>query len=268
MNKSLLQTAAVALILLILPTSVSMRAEAVVTIDPSIRYGTWQGWGTSLGNIAGVVGKSGWRLSRAVPQRLYDERVRSRSGTGTEYRALQYRRRGEPALSGPEQRVSFVSGRRPRLRTVARRLGLERGCEPALGLEIGHPAWREPARSLLQLAAVVADRQRECRRRPQCLGQPAARRRHRLCGLSDPGGSVFSRKLGVTFRDIEPLNEPAASWWYFGGNGNKQEGCHMDPVHQNALVKAVIASLARRGMAYAPTTASDETAVSAADSTF
>ena len=56
MNKSLLQTAAVALILLILPTSVSMRAEAVVTIDPSIRYGTWQGWGTSLAWWAKVVG--------------------------------------------------------------------------------------------------------------------------------------------------------------------------------------------------------------------
>ena len=56
MNKSLLQTAAVALILLILPTSASMRAEAVVTIDPSIRYGTWQGWGTSLAWWAKVVG--------------------------------------------------------------------------------------------------------------------------------------------------------------------------------------------------------------------
>jgi O-glycosyl hydrolase len=50
---------------------------------------------------------------------------------------------------------------------------------------------------------------------------------------------------GVTFDSITPLNEPASSWWTFGGH---QEGCHIDAVQQERLIKLLSTELDRRGL--------------------
>jgi O-glycosyl hydrolase len=55
----------------------------------------------------------------------------------------------------------------------------------------------------------------------------------------------LSRLDGVTFDSITPLNEPSSSWWTFGGH---QEGCHIDAVQQERLIKLLSAELDRRGL--------------------
>ncbi len=60
--------------------------------------------------------------------------------------------------------------------------------------------------------------------------------------------------FGITFRTLEPLNEPNASWWTANGG---QEGCHFSPSNQQAIIEAVAQSLAAKGL--------DETSVSASD---
>ncbi|HSS38754.1 MAG TPA: glycoside hydrolase, partial [Polyangia bacterium] len=60
---------------------------------------------------------------------------------------------------------------------------------------------------------------------------------------------------GITFRTLEPLNEPNASWWTANGS---QEGCHFSPNNQQQIVKAVGASLTAKGLTGTTVSASDE----------
>src|SRR6478736_4564166 len=61
--------------------------------------------------------------------------------------------------------------------------------------------------------------------------------------------------FGVTFRTLEPLNEPNASWWKASGG---QEGCHFSPANQQTLIKAVSAALQSNGVTTTQVSASDE----------
>jgi len=61
--------------------------------------------------------------------------------------------------------------------------------------------------------------------------------------------------FGVTFRTLEPLNEPNASWWKASGG---QEGCHFSPANQQTLIKAVSAALQSNGVTGVQVSASDE----------
>lgn len=61
--------------------------------------------------------------------------------------------------------------------------------------------------------------------------------------------------LGITFRTLEPLNEPNADWWKANGG---QEGCHFGASSQQKIIKAVAASLASKGLTGTQVSASDE----------
>ncbi|WP_366294109.1 glycoside hydrolase [Paenibacillus sp. AN1007] len=59
---------------------------------------------------------------------------------------------------------------------------------------------------------------------------------------------------GITFRTLNPLNEPSANWWK---KGNMQEGSHFNTEQQAAMIKKTAASLRSKGL--------DGTVISAAD---
>jgi O-glycosyl hydrolase len=61
--------------------------------------------------------------------------------------------------------------------------------------------------------------------------------------------------FGITFRTLEPLNEPNANWWTANGS---QEGCHFGASNQQQIIKAVGASLAAKGLTATTVGASDE----------
>jgi len=63
---------------------------------------------------------------------------------------------------------------------------------------------------------------------------------------------------GITFRTLEPLNEPNANWWKANGG---QEGCHFSPASQQQLVKAVSAALSAKGLSETTVSASDENSI-------
>ncbi|HET9932690.1 MAG TPA: glycoside hydrolase [Polyangiaceae bacterium] len=65
----------------------------------------------------------------------------------------------------------------------------------------------------------------------------------------------YHDELGVTFRTLEPLNEPNANWWKSNGG---QEGCHFGPSNQQRIIKAVGAALASKGLTGTTVSASDE----------
>jgi O-glycosyl hydrolase len=61
--------------------------------------------------------------------------------------------------------------------------------------------------------------------------------------------------LGISFRTLEPLNEPNADWWKANGG---QEGCHFGASSQQKIIKAVAASLSSKGLSGTQVSASDE----------
>jgi len=65
----------------------------------------------------------------------------------------------------------------------------------------------------------------------------------------------YQEAFGVTFRTLEPLNEPNASWWKANGG---QEGCHFSPSNQQTIIKAVSAALLANGVTGVQVSASDE----------
>jgi O-glycosyl hydrolase len=63
---------------------------------------------------------------------------------------------------------------------------------------------------------------------------------------------------GITFRTVEPLNEPNASWWKANGG---QEGCHFSPSNQQTIIQAVGAALTAKGLTDTTVSASDENSI-------
>jgi O-glycosyl hydrolase len=68
----------------------------------------------------------------------------------------------------------------------------------------------------------------------------------------------FHDSLGITFRTVEPLNEPNATWWIANGG---QEGCHFSPANQQTIIKAVGAALVANGVTGTQVSASDENSI-------
>jgi O-glycosyl hydrolase len=63
---------------------------------------------------------------------------------------------------------------------------------------------------------------------------------------------------GITFRTLEALNEPNASWWKANGG---QEGCHFSPSNQQTIIQAVAAKLSAKGLTDTTVSASDENSI-------
>jgi len=68
----------------------------------------------------------------------------------------------------------------------------------------------------------------------------------------------FRDSFGISFRTLEPLNEPNATWWTANGS---QEGCRFDAASQQTLIKAVGAALVAAGVTGTRVSASDENSI-------
>lgn len=65
----------------------------------------------------------------------------------------------------------------------------------------------------------------------------------------------YRDELGITFRTLEPMNEPNANWWKAEGG---QEGCHFSAANQQQIIKAVSSALTAKGLGDTKVSASDE----------
>jgi O-glycosyl hydrolase len=68
----------------------------------------------------------------------------------------------------------------------------------------------------------------------------------------------FHDSWGITFRTLEPLNEPNASWWPANGS---PVGCHFSPSNQQTIIKAVGAKLTSKALTGTTVSASDENSI-------
>ncbi|HBF33807.1 TPA: beta-1,6-galactanase, partial [Candidatus Sumerlaeota bacterium] len=62
-------------------------------------------------------------------------------------------------------------------------------------------------------------------------------------------------KWGITFTTVEPINEPLLGCWYSNG---KQEGCHVRSEAQGSIIQVLRTEMDKRGLKDMPISASDE----------
>lgn len=65
----------------------------------------------------------------------------------------------------------------------------------------------------------------------------------------------YRDEYGITFRTLEPLNEPYANWWRADGS---QEGCHFGPSSQERIIQELAQQLVDKGLDSTVISASDE----------
>lgn len=263
MDKRFVQVGAVALLLLTAVTAPKSEAEAVVTVDPTVQYGTWQGWGTSLAWWAKVVG--------AFPEPArsdYMEKIFS-STNGLGLNVVRYNIGGGENPHPDPPRSSFMAFRAdiagyeptpgvwdwtadPAQRWVLRE-AIKQGADHLEAFSNSPPWWATVSGS------VTGGHGGTDNLRPDADAK-----------FADYLATVvqhFHTSWGITFQSLEPLNEPTNGWAY-GGAFNGQEGCVVNPEHQNQLIKETAAALARAGVTGTRSTASDETSISSSISTF
>lgn len=71
----------------------------------------------------------------------------------------------------------------------------------------------------------------------------------------------FRDSWGITFRTLEPLNEPDVSWWKANGS---QEGCRFSADAQQKIIKEVGARLKSKGLTGTTVSAADENSLDTA----
>lgn len=229
------------------PKVVAEAGTQLVKVDAATRYQTFEGFGTSLCWWANHVG--GW----AAPARdaLVDAIVNPASGLG--YSVFRY---------------NIGGGDDPAHQHMDRYRDMP-GFEPSAGTW----SWDADANQTAILQRILASGQDVIveafsNSPPYWMTKSGC-----ASGSSDGSNNLkddsydafadyltevvkhYRDALGVTFRTLEPLNEPNANWWKSKGS---QEGCHFSPANQEKLIRAVAAKLADKGLTATSISASDE----------
>ena len=232
------------------PIVTAAAGTQLVKVDPGVRYQTFEGWGTSLCWWANHVG--GW--SSSARNAVVDAVTDPVNGLG--YNVFRYN------IGGGENPAHEHMGQYHEMP----------GFEPAAGTW----TWDADANQRAILQRIVANDkdvilEAFSNSPPYWLTKSgcASGSSDGSNNLKDDSYPAFADYLtevvkyyrdtfGITFRTIEPLNEPNANWWKANGN---QEGCHFSAANQQTIVNAVAAKLAEKGMSYTTVSASDENSI-------
>ncbi len=236
------------------------RADYTAVVDPSVRYQTWQGWGTSLAWWAKVVGGFPEPARSDFMDKAFDPvkglglnvvRYNVGGGENPQYVApnksfLSFR----AAVPGYEPSPGTWDWTADANQRWVLREAMKRGANQVEAFANSPPWW------MTRSGSVTGNRGGADNLKPEDDAP-----------FADYLATVakhFQDAWGITFRDVEPLNEPSGGWGFGGGN-TSQEGCHVDRLHQNDLVKATGAALTRLGVARVSVSASDECVIGDAD---
>jgi O-glycosyl hydrolase len=232
------------------PTVTAASGTTLVKVNTSVHHQTFEGWGTSLCWWANHVGGWGTTGRNAV----VDAVVNPTSGLG--YNVFRYN------IGGGENPTHDHMGQYKEMP----------GFEPSSGTW----DWTADAnqRAILQRIAQVGSGvivEAFSNSPPYWMTKSgcASGNTDGSNNLKDDSYDAFADYLtevvkhyrdswGITFRTLEALNEPNASWWTANGG---QEGCHFSPANQQTIIKAVGAALTAKGLTGTTVSASDENSI-------
>lgn len=232
------------------PTVTAAPGTTLIKVDPGVRHQTFEGWGTSLCWWANNVG--GW--SATARDAVVDAIVDPVNGLG--YNVFRYN------IGGGDDPTHNHMGQ---FRNMP-------GFEPSPGTW----TWDADANQRAILQRIV---ERETGVILEAFSNsPPYWMTKSGCASGNTDGSNnlrddsydafadyltevvrhFRDTFGISFRTLEPLNEPNATWWTANGG---QEGCRFAPANQQTIIKAVSAMLAAKGLTGTTVSASDENSI-------
>jgi galactan endo-1,6-beta-galactosidase len=249
-------------------------ADATIAVNPSTSYGTWEGWGTSLAWWANVFGSR-----NDFADLFFTTDSVTYNGTALPGLGLTIARYNLGACSWNtvDGQAMVESPNIPRFKQI------EGFWQDWNNEDPTSSAWDWTAdanqRAMLQKAVQRGATTELFANSPMwwmCLN-------HNPSGAANGGNNLQSwnyrqhashlaatalyarNNWGVNFATVDPFNEPASSWWTATGT---QEGCHMDPAVQAAVLPYMRSELDKRGLTGIRVAASDETNYDTARSTW
>jgi O-glycosyl hydrolase len=240
-------------------------ADQTVAIDPAADFGRWQGWGTSLAWWATVFGDRDDLADLWFTTGTVTYQGTQLPGLGLTIARYNLGACGFTTVQGERM---VASANIPRFKQV------EGFWQDWTDENPDSAAWNWSV-DARQRAALVKATQRGATSELfanspmwwMCLNhnpsgaagggnnlQPGSYRQHaaHLASVAQRARTSW----GVTFRSVDPFNEPAASWWRADGT---QEGCHIDPAVQRTILSHLRDELNLRGLSGTLISASDET---------
>ncbi|HVT13289.1 MAG TPA: glycoside hydrolase [Fimbriimonadaceae bacterium] len=209
----------------------ALAKSEMITVDPSVKLQKWDGWGTSLawwGNVVGQMPAVRDSLTARIFGYLKLNIVRYNIGGGENpaHRHMWPRAQMEGFLD--------AKGKWDWSRDAGQRWVLQRAKQ--LGANRFEAFSNSPPYFMTISKCASGGRDGK-------PNLPASK----VDAFADYLATVcehFRTAWGISFETLEPMNEPSATWWKFGG---KQEGCRVPAgEEQSRLIEAVGHALAKR----------------------
>ncbi|MFC5659120.1 glycoside hydrolase [Streptomyces nogalater] len=256
------------------PATGTARADSTVTVDPSVSYGTWEGWGTSLAWWANVFGTRDdfADIFFTTKDTTYDGTLLP--GLGLNIARYNLGACGWNSVGGETMAVS------PNIPSFKQ---IEGYWQDWTDENPASAAWKWTADAAQRAMLVKATRRGAVSELFANSPMWWMCANHNPSGAADGGDNLqpwnhrqhaahlaavalYARQhWGVDFATVEPFNEPSSSWWTATGT---QEGCHIDAATQAAVLPYLRSELDKRGLAGTRIAASDETGYDLARTTW
>ncbi|MDQ7909731.1 hypothetical protein RB614_34940 [Phytohabitans sp. ZYX-F-186] len=250
------------------------RADATVTISPNADYGAWEGWGTSLAWWANVFGDRDDFADIFFTTNSVSYNGATLPGLGLNIARYNLGACGWNSVDGE---TMVASPNIPRFKQIEGFWQDWRNEDPTSSAW----NWNVDAKQRAALGKAVqrgaiAELFANSPMWWMCLN-------HNPSGAADGGLNLQSwnhrqhalhlavtaryarDRWGVTFRTVDPFNEPSSSWWQANGT---QEGCHIDATTQRSVLANLRTELDRQGLGGVAVSASDETSYDLARTTW
>jgi O-glycosyl hydrolase len=227
-------------------------SQTMVTVNPGVQYQTTEGWGTSLCWFGNVIG--GWSDSRRneIADLLFDLdkglglnliRYNIGGGDAPDHNHMGYGKEMEGFLPSASSSYDWNADANQRWMLQAAKSRIASDEFIAEAFSNSPPYWMTNS---------------------GCASGASGGGNNLKSDYYDDFADYltevvrhFRDSWGITFRTLEPMNEPNAGWWSANGG---QEGCHFDRNVQDDLIREVKAKLDAKGLA-TKIAAMDETGI-------
>jgi O-glycosyl hydrolase len=236
------------ILLLLLTISPGVFADAPIVIDPTARLQTFQGWGTSLCWWAKVAGGYPDADRARIMNQVFDPKdglgfnvVRYNIGGGENPKNsyLSFRA-AVPGFEPAPGKWDWTADANQRWVLTA---AIRRGANQVEAFSNSPPWWMTKSESVTGNDGGAENLRPD--QFPAFAEYLATVVRH------------FHDQWGVSFRDVDPLNEPCSNWWT---RGKWQEGCKFDRPAQSKIIELLDSELKKRRLA-TTVAASDENSI-------